>query len=109
MPPPGDLPYSQGSSSVLMFPPRSCLAPLTLSSPKARGSILKSISHPVTVTHPLVIPHAFPRWLSGKESTSKARNQIQSLRWEDSLEKEMAIHSSILAWRIPWTAEPSGL
>ena len=35
--------------------------------------------------------------------------QIQSLGGEDSLEKEMATHSSILAWRIPWTEEPSGL
>ena len=32
-----------------------------------------------------------------------------SLGWEDSLEKEMATHSSILAWRIPWTEEPCGL
>ena len=31
------------------------------------------------------------------------------LCWEDSLEKEMAIHSSILAWEIPWTEEPGGL
>ena len=29
--------------------------------------------------------------------------------WEDSLEKEMATHSRILAWRIPWTEEPGGL
>ena len=29
--------------------------------------------------------------------------QVQSLVWEDPLEKEMAIHSSILAWEIPWT------
>ena len=34
---------------------------------------------------------------------------IQSLGWEDPLEKEMAIHSSILAWRIPWTEKPSRL
>ena len=33
----------------------------------------------------------------------------QSLGWEDSLEKETATHSSILAWRIPWTEEPGGL
>ena len=31
---------------------------------------------------------------------------IQSLSWEDPLEKGMAMHSSILAWRIPWTEEP---
>ena len=34
---------------------------------------------------------------------------VLSLSWEDVLEKEMAIHSSILAWRIPWTVEPGGL
>ena len=35
--------------------------------------------------------------------------QVQSLDWEDPLEEKMAIHSSILAWRIPWTEEPGGL
>ena len=35
--------------------------------------------------------------------------QVQSLGWEDVLEKEMATHSSILAWEIPWTEEPDGL
>ena len=34
---------------------------------------------------------------------------VRSLGWEDPLEKEMATHSSILAWRIPWTEEPAGL
>ena len=34
---------------------------------------------------------------------------IRSLGWEDPLEEGMAIHSSILAWRIPWTEEPGGL
>ena len=34
---------------------------------------------------------------------------IQSLSQEDPLEKEMATHSSILAWKIPWTEEPGGL
>ena len=34
--------------------------------------------------------------------------QVQSLGQEDSLEKEMATHSSILAWEIPWTEEPGG-
>ena len=35
--------------------------------------------------------------------------RVWSLHKEDSLEEEMAIHSSILAWRIPWTKEPGGL
>ena len=34
---------------------------------------------------------------------------VRSLGWEDPLEKGMAPHSSILAWRIPWTEEPGGL
>ena len=34
---------------------------------------------------------------------------VQSLGWEDLLEKGMATHSSILAWRIPWTEETGGL
>ena len=35
--------------------------------------------------------------------------QVQSLGWEDPLEKEMATYSSILAWKIPWTEEPDRL
>ena len=34
---------------------------------------------------------------------------VQSLCWEDPLEKEMAAHSSTLSWEIPWTEEPAGL
>ena len=34
--------------------------------------------------------------------------QVQSLGWEDPLEKGMVTHSSILSWRIPWTEEPGG-
>ena len=35
--------------------------------------------------------------------------RVQSLGWEDPLQEGMAIHSSILAWKIPWTEEPGGL
>ena len=35
--------------------------------------------------------------------------QVLSLGWEGPLEKEMATHSSVFAWRIPWTEEPGGL
>ena len=35
--------------------------------------------------------------------------QVRSLGWEDLLTNEMATHSSILAWEIPWTEEPGGL
>ena len=37
------------------------------------------------------------------------REAVLSLAWDDPLEEEMATHSSILAWRIPWTEEPGGL
>ena len=37
------------------------------------------------------------------------KNWVQSLSQEDTVEKETATHSSILAWRIPWTEEPDGL
>ena len=35
--------------------------------------------------------------------------QLQSLGWEDPLEQEIATHSSVLAWEIPWTEQPGGL
>ena len=40
---------------------------------------------------------------------SLQETQVQSLGWEDALEKGIATHSSILAWRNPWTEEPGGL
>ena len=44
-----------------------------------------------------------------KHLSAMQETQVQSLGWEDPLEKEMAAHSSILAWKIPWTAEPGRL
>ena len=50
-----------------------------------------------------------------KNPPAMQERQVQSLGWEDSLtwedtlEKEMATHSSILAWEIPWREEPGGL
>ena len=55
----------------------------------------------------------FPGGTSGKESICQCRRhkeaQVWSLVWEDPLEEGIATHSSILAWRIPWTEEPGGL
>ena len=45
----------------------------------------------------------------GKESACMQETWIQSLGWEDPLEEGMAPHSSILAWRIPWTEKPGEL
>ena len=44
-----------------------------------------------------------------KNLSAMQETQVPSLGQEDSLEKEMAIHFSILAWRLPWTEEPGGL
>ena len=40
---------------------------------------------------------------------AKQETEVQSLGQEDPLEKEMATHTSVLAWEIPWTEEPAGL
>ena len=54
-----------------------------------------------------------PRWCSGKDYTYHCRRHkrlgVQSLGQEDSLEEEMTICSSILAWKIPWTEESGRL
>ena len=44
-----------------------------------------------------------------KNMPAVQETQVRSLGWEDPLEKEMAAHSSILAWKIPWTVEPGRL
>ena len=44
-----------------------------------------------------------------KNSPAMQETWVQSLGWEDPLEKKMATHSNILAWRIPWTEEPGRL
>ena len=41
--------------------------------------------------------------------STRQETQVQALGWEDPLEKEMAIHSSTIAWKIPWTEEPGRL
>ena len=44
-----------------------------------------------------------------KNPTAMRETWVRSLGWEDPLEEGMATHSSVLAWRIPWTEEPGGL
>ena len=44
-----------------------------------------------------------------KRLSAMQETRVRFLGWEDPLEKEMATHSSILAWRIPWAEEPGGL
>ena len=47
------------------------------------------------------------QWL--KSLTAMQETRVQALGWEDPLEKKMATHSNILAWKIPWTEKPGGL
>ena len=51
----------------------------------------------------------FPGSSDGKESPAVQETWVQSVGWEDSLEMGMATHSSVFAWRIPWTEGPGGL
>ena len=51
----------------------------------------------------------FPGGSDSKETAAMQKTQVPSLGQEDRLDKGMATHSSILAWRIPWTQEPGGL
>ena len=44
-----------------------------------------------------------------KNLPAKQKTRVRSLGWEDPLEEEMATHSSILEWKIPWTEEPGWL
>ena len=56
-----------------------------------------------------MIKVGFPLCAMAKNPPAKQKMQVQSLGREDLLEKEMATHSSFLAWEIPWTEESGGL
>ena len=69
------------------------------------GCVQGSVESAVTPGH-----LGLPRWLSGKQSACQCRrSRFDPWVEEDPLEKEIATHSSIVAWRIPWTEEPDGL
>ena len=63
----------------------------------------------------LVFSVCFHLWRTSLEAqmvkhlSTMRETRVQSLGWEDPLEKEMAIHSSTIAWKIPWTEEPGRL
>ena len=64
--------------------------------------LIRGYAHTVKGRAPLVAQMV-------KNLPAVQENQVQSLGREDPLEKGMATHSSILAWRIPWTEEPGAL
>ena len=56
----------------------------------------------------MLVP-GFPDGSVAKNLPAMWKMRVQSLGWEDPLEKEMATHCSILAWRNPWTEEPESI
>ena len=87
-----------------------------LKNPVDRGALWSTVhSVPESQTRlKLLCTHNNCIWASLVAQTEKnlpamQETWVQSLGWEDSLEEEVATRSSILAWRIPWTAEPGGL
>ena len=68
-----------------------------------------SIFLPYLQPSSLLLPRASLVALMVKNPPAMQETWVQSQGWEDSLEKGMVTHSSILAWRIPWTEEPGGL
>ena len=71
--------------------------------------IVLLIASSVLVNQQHKLNMGFPGGSVGKESAAMHQTQVRSLGWEDPLKKEMATHSSILAWEIPWTEGPRGL
>ena len=70
----------------------------------------EQLTHTHTHTHTQTCKlTGFPAGSSVKNPPANAGDLVRSLSWEDPLEKEVATHSSILAWGIPWTEEPGGL
>ena len=57
----------------------------------------------------MILIHGFPDSSVGKESACNVGDLVGSLGWEDPLKKGKVTHSSILAWRIPWTIQSMGL
>ena len=57
----------------------------------------------------MIIFGGFPGGSEGKETACNTREWVSISDWEDPLKKEIATHSSVLDWRIPWSEEPGGL
>ena len=82
--------------------------------PKDRRKISKKKKWKILANYTCIEGMSASRWIffggsDGKESACSAGDLSSSLGQEDSLEKKMATHSSIVAWKIPWTEEPGGL
>ena len=74
-----------------------------------QGHRERVLMEPRLLDFSVILSSSFPGGSVGKESPAVWETQVRSLGEEDSLEKEMATHSTILAWKIPWTKERGGL
>ena len=70
--------------------------------PSSERSLGEAIGHPLQHSRASVVTQMV------KNLPAMRETWVPSLGWEDPLEKGMATHSSILAWRVPWTEEPGG-
>ena len=70
---------------------------------------MKTMSERNGHTVALLLTVGFPGGSAEKNLPATQEMPVQSLGWKDPLEKEMATHSSVLAWEIPWTEEPDRL
>ena len=73
---------------------------------------LKDLPEAVRYMSKTICPYdlqGFPGGSDGQNLPAMQETQVRFLGWEDPLEKGMETHSSILAWKIPWTEEPGGL
>ena len=83
---------------------------LTYTQDIENSQVLCCVSHlSRLVSWPSTSSEGFPGGSVVMSPPAKQETRLRSLGQEDPLEKEMAIHSSILAWRIPWTEEPGRL
>ena len=71
--------------------------------------VFQNIYKQVKLSNFLLLTEVFPGGSDDKEFAWNAGDPLWSLGWEDPLQKQMATHSSILAYRIPWTEESGGL
>ena len=72
-------------------------------------SCVQVFATPRTVACQALLVHGIPFLMFGFPGCPMQETQVRSLGGEDPLEKEVATHSSILAWGIPWTEKPGGL
>ena len=64
------------------------------------------INFDTKIAHYFLVAQTYPGLL---HLSTMRETRVRSLGWEDPMEKEMAIHSSTIAWKIPWTEEPGRL